>query len=192
MGSESRTNVTSALERFFTKYVEACQQAGDIGPRLPFEPQWTSPCQDGEPRDDGTIHWRPRLRYPSGDFTGVETALELTLHDDIKAFYGTYFSETIKARSSDGELDLIQVWNRADQDRLLENVIGHLLAKRRARLSPTVFIAQTDEEEYFLSIDNETGEVLLETPGLAPLRAIAPDVATFIDSLTPLTVRPTT
>ena len=189
-GHSELSPVANSLGSLFERFIGVWQTEQGRLPTLPYEPEWKSLCQDGEPDADGNITWQPRLRYPIGDFSGVESALELTLHPDIKAFYGSYWSETIRADSPNGGLDLIQVWNRQDFDRLLENIIGHVIAKRRARHAITVFVAPTDEEEYFLSIDNQTGEVYLESPGLAPVRTLATSVCELLDSLAPVTDRP--
>jgi SecY interacting protein Syd len=68
----------------------------------------------------------------------------------------------------------------------VENLIGHALAKRRARAPFTVFFACTEpDSELFLSVDNATGEVMLEAPGAKPLRTVAPSLTVFLRGLVP-------
>ena len=83
-------------------------------------------------------------------------------------------------------MSLILLWNPADAERLVENLIGHALAKRRARAPFTVFFACTEpESDLFLSVDNETGEVVLEAPGAKPMRTVAPSLTVFLRGLVP-------
>ena len=42
-----------------------------------------------------------------------------------------------------------------------------------------------DLSELFLSIDNESGIVLLEEPGKSPIREVETDIETFLDRLEP-------
>ena len=180
------TDVAAALGRFLERYVEACWR--DLGslPRQPHDPAWPSPCQVGSADADGIIRWEPVARDSPADFSGLERALEVAIHPDVVAFYGRYWCDSIAARTDEGALTLIQVWNPEDFDRLLANLIGHALAKRRARLPLTIFIATTDEDDLMLSIGNASGAVVLETPGSEPIREVAPCIADFLDQVTPL------
>ena len=90
-----------------------------------------------------------------------------------------------------GHASLIQLWNQEDFDRLIENFIGHALAKRQLKEPLTLFIATTEaDSEYFLSIDNATGAVLLEEPGRPPLRQVEDNLETFLRRLTPAASQP--
>lgn len=121
------------------------------------------------------------------DFSGLEHALELTLHADIKSYYNSFYSGTINFRSEEGRVSLIQLWNDADFDRLVENLIGHALAKKRAHHGFTVFFATTEEDsEYFLSIDNESGRIQLEEPGCKPLKVVDSHISNFLNRLSPV------
>jgi SecY interacting protein Syd len=120
------------------------------------------------------------------DFAGLERALETTIHDDIKAYYGAFWSGGLEATARDGHVSLILLWNPSDAERLVENLIGHALAKRRARSPLTVFFACTEpDSDLFLSVDNATGEVVLEAPGAKPLRTVAPSLTVFLRRLLP-------
>jgi SecY interacting protein Syd len=179
------TNVASELDAFVKRYLERYPQLVD-----PFDAQWRSPCEVGAPfkSADGVelIEWRPLRRSFADDFAGLERALEVPIHDDIKAYYGGFWSGGLEATAAEGHVSLILLWNPTDAERLLENLIGHALAKRRARAPLTVFFACTEpDSELFLSIDNATGEVVLEAPGAKPLRTVAPSLTVFLRGLVP-------
>ena len=152
--------------------------------RSPFDPEWRSPCELYQ--DTKWTYWQPVQQTPPLSFEGLENALEVEIHRDIKAFYGSFWSGTLEANSDEGPLSLIQLWNPEDFDRLISNLVGHALAKKRKRSTYSVFFATTDpDSELFLSIDNETGIVLLEEPGKKPLREIESDISTFLRRLQP-------
>ena len=112
--------------------------------------------------------------------------MELTVHPDIKEYYGAYWSAGLEADAPQGPVSLILLWNPDDADRLVENLIGHALAKRRRRSPFTVFFACTAaDSELFLTVDNASGEVLLEKPGYKPIEVVAPSLAEFLGRLTP-------
>lgn len=173
----------AALDRFV-------QRHGQCYPSLlmPFDPEWRSPCELDPPTPPSAlVRWRPLRRpLPIDPFAGLERALETPIHPDAKAFWGRYWSGNLEAEAADGHVSLLQLWNEDDADRLVENLIGHALAKRRARSPLTVFFACTEpDSELFLSIDNQGGQVLLEAPGRKPLRVVAPTLADFLDTLEP-------
>jgi len=92
----------------------------------------------------------------------------------------------VEATAQEGHVSLILLWNPSDAERLVENLIGHALAKRRVRAPFTVFFACTEpESDLFLSVDNATGEVVLEKPGAKPLRTVAPSLTAFLRGLGP-------
>jgi SecY interacting protein Syd len=182
-------DVAGELSRFIERYVERYPNLTDV-----FDPEWRSPCEQGEPFTgaSGTmlVRWRPVPRPPfereDGDFAGLERALEIPIHPDIKAYYASFWSGGLEATVPDGHVSLILLWNRADADRLIENLIGHSLAKKRARSPFTVFFACTEpESDLFLAVDNASGAVMLERPGYKPIRQVAPSLAAFIATLEP-------
>ena len=178
-------DVDDALATFVERYVEQYPQLID-----PFDPEWRSPCEVSEPFEgaggDLQVEWRPVRRAFADDFAGLERALEQAIHPDIKAYYGAFWSGGLEATATDGHVSLILLWNPADAERLIENLIGHALAKRRAHAPFTVFFACTEpESELFLSVDNASGEVVVEAPGSKPLRTVAPSLTAFLRGLVP-------
>ncbi len=160
---------------------------------MPFDPDWRSPCELEFRREQaGTqVAWRPLPQTTRVSFDGLANALEQPIHPDICTYFSCYWSGSLEAQTNDGHVSLIQLWNLEDFDRLIENLIGHSLAKRQQREPFTVFFATTDlDSELFLSIDNLTGQVLLEEPGKPPLRTVAASVADFLDTLTPVASLP--
>jgi len=176
--------VTQALGDFVARYLEQYPTLVD-----PFDPDWRSPCEIAAPtRVEGVdvVPWRPLPRAHADDFAGLEHALELTVHPDVRAYYGSYWSGGLEATAVEGHVSLILLWNPADAERLIENLLGHALAKRRARAPFTVFFACTEpDSELFLSVDNDSGAVVLEKPGARPLRTVAPSLTAFLRGLVP-------
>ena len=157
-----------------------------------FDPDWRSPCEIGAPiphPDGQRIAWCPRRRDPGtagADFEPLERALEVTIHPDIKAYYGAFWSGNLEAEAPDGHVSLILLWNQDDIARLTENLIGHTLASRRAGTDLSIFFACTDpDSELFLSLHNASGVVLLEQPGRKPVRQVSASLCEFIDTLVP-------
>ena len=161
----------------------------------PFDPAWRSPCELGDPytrpsvRDNPAqfIRWRPVKRSLADDFTGLESALETEIHPDIKAYYGAWWSGNLEAEAPDGHVSLILLWNPEDAGRLVENQIGHALVNRRSKSPLSLFFACTEpDSDLILTVRNDTGEVLLERPGIKPLRTVAANLAEFLDLLVPV------
>ena len=162
-----------------------------------YDQEWRSPCElptfENKNRTQAPelVAWRPVPQNPAVDFSGLENALETTIHPDIVEYFSSFWSSTIEAKSIEGHASLIQLWNQGDFDRLVENFIGHALAKRQLKEPLTLFIATTEaDSEYFLSIDNATGAVLLEEPGRPPLRQVEDNLETFLRRLTPAASQP--
>ena len=108
---------------------------------MPFDPDWRSPCELEFRREQaGTqVAWRPLPQTTRVSFDGLANALEQPIHPDICTYFSCYWSGSLEAQTNDGHVSLIQLWNLEDFDRLIENLIGHSLAKRQQREPFTVF-----------------------------------------------------
>ena len=172
--------LSNAVDRFFAHY-----QISHKPLLCTPDPDWPSPCETEE-YIDGQIVWEPKARHPmTMDFADLEKALKFPLHPDLKLHYAKYWSGHLKALAPDGPLTLLYLWNHEDVGRLIENLIGHVVACRNNKTPFAGFFAATDEGDYFLTVHNETGEVQLEQPGYKPLRTVADSLAEFYDLLVP-------
>lgn len=138
-----------------------------------YEPDWPSECIHSVNQQQQSLTWKPTPREPAGDFSAIENALEMTLHEDIKYLLGAWWSGHILAETDRGEFDVLHAWNAEDFHSLLQNIVGHIIMKRQLKQRPTVFFATTDEDDYILSVINETGQVALERVGCEPQEIIA-------------------
>ncbi len=182
--------VTEALDAFIEQYLKVYPHLEDV-----HDPRWRSPCEVSEPyRDtDGIdrIAWQPLKRRQTttpNDFSGLEQALELKIHPDLKTYYGAYWSGGLEAEAPQGHVSLLMLWNDEDVVRLTENLVGHALAKRRNRSAFSVFFACTEKDsDLFLSVENDSGQIILERPGYKPLKTVASNLAEFLENLVPAT-----
>jgi SecY interacting protein Syd len=174
-----------SLSRFFDGF-----QAHNPEPRTQWDAEWPSPCELGTPfskpsSTEQLIQWRPvARRHAEADFAGLENSLEYEVHPDIKTYFGKYWADNISVQAPDGPCDLLFIWSPKDLDRLIENLIGHAFACQVNKTPFSIFFACTQEpDDYYLTVNNDTGVVQLETPAKPPIREVAPDLTTFLDTL---------
>jgi SecY interacting protein Syd len=148
---------------------------------LPVEhdPEWPSPCELLPPDIDGMVRWRPVPMEPPPDFADVEAAAGLRLHPDVRAFYGSFWGWGGDGRHSGEPVSLRVAWNPNDLARIKRGLVEHLAVCAAHPTPPTVYVANT-ASDWFFSVDNATGEVLLEEPGHPRLQVVAPSLARFL------------
>lgn len=188
----------SSIQLALSQLINEALQLSDDGVfYAEFDADWRSPCEIPASNktdlatDTNLISWKPVPQEPKVDFAGLANALETAIHPDLIAFFSGFWSSTIEAKSIEGHASLIQLWNQEDFDRLIENYIGHSIAKRKSKEPLTFFFATTEaDSEYFLSVDNTSGAVLLEEPGRPPLKQVDDNLLNFLQRLKPVTSVP--
>ncbi|MGS2719937.1 SecY-interacting protein [Paraglaciecola aestuariivivens] len=174
--------VSHALSQFIQKYQAMAQSHPDML-TIEYDPQWPSECYQSQ--QQGQVLWSPVKRNSATQLTDLAKALDIQIHPDIVSFFTAFWSDNLNAKTTQGACQLLQAWNQDDFERLQQNLVGHVLMKKRLRQPITLFFALTDEEDFILSIDNQSGQVVLEQVGLEPKQVLAPNLADFIVTLSP-------
>ena len=181
-----------ALESLFIRYTNLFKSSPNSLPKVQFEHLWPSPCvvkheKTCESKDKGDqtdIYWRPSARKDLTLFSDLEAALEISFHPDIIIFYGSFWSNGFCVEREDINCSLIQIWNEEDQEQLKENLLGHAFAKIKSKLPLTFFIGCTFSED-IICLEQESGQIVLEKPGRKAHKILAPNLETFLLSISP-------
>jgi SecY interacting protein Syd len=177
----------SEVTQVFTQLLQNAQKKAEADGNCWFsyaDPELASPCQYGDVTADQQVRWWPVFRGEAQDFSNLEHGLEMTLHPDLQAFYGNSYGGGLKVKHQRGDAELLMVWHQEDFNRLQQNIIAHILMKRRLKQRETVFFAVTDDDDIMLSVLNETGAVYLEHAGCEVKEQLSPSLAEFLQQLT--------
>jgi SecY interacting protein Syd len=187
----AQVSCSSALDQFFKNYIAAYDSALSEFPRY-YPLDEVSPCivEALVHNTDSAVLWQPVLREEAGSFSNVEQALEISLQQDIHQFYGRYFSAPLQFTSPWGEGELLQAWNQTDFEYLQQNIIGHLIMKKKLKQEATWFIGLLGDGDKMLTVNNDTGAVWIEVPGEKPSQCIASALSEFINQISPSIVPP--
>lgn len=142
-----------------------------------------SPCCCGSA---DLVLWKPVLREHPVDIKNVSTALECDFHPDIHAYYGSAFSGEMLFSFKGLTVSLVQPWNDDDFERLQQNLIAHVLMLKKLKLPMTLFLATVRDEQKVVSLDNATGQVILEHLGKSERWVLAETLTDFLGRLSPL------
>ncbi|MGB6135886.1 MAG: SecY-interacting protein [Shewanella sp.] len=178
---------SSALENFINNYLKSYQDTLSEFPRY-YPLGEDSICIQGafKSGSDDTVFWQPVKRDNPADFNNVEHALNIQLHQDIHAFYGEYFSAPLQFTAPFGDGELLQVWNQEDFENLQQNVIGHLIMKKKLKQPATWFIGVLGEGDEMLTVNNDDGSVWIEIPGEKQRTKLAESLTEFLQMISPM------
>lgn len=173
--------IAAALRDFTQYYCQQWQQRYGHPPASAELYAVPSPCAV-ENRGERVL-WQPQPFSAEPHLAAVERALELQLQPAVVSYYTTQYAGDMQATFEQQPITLLQVWSEADFVRVQENLIGHLVMKRRLKQTPTLFIATTASDSEVISVCNLTGEVICETLGTPRREKLAPDLRIFLKSL---------
>lgn len=176
---------TLALNDFTRRYCEQWQQQTGHAPVSRDLYGIASPCIVASHEDE--VWWLPQPFTLPQNLDAVERALDIQLQPAVTALFTAQFAGDMAGTYDGKALSLLQVWNEDDFTRVQENLIGHLVMKRRLKHSPTLFIATTESELEVISVCNLSGEVVIEQLGTLKKQVIAPSLESFLISLQPFT-----
>ncbi|WP_099350206.1 SecY-interacting protein [Erwinia amylovora] len=177
---------TGALRDFSQHYCDIWQQQSGHAPASKELYGIPSTCVIASHEEE--VWWLPQPFKLEPNLNAVERALDIRLQPAVTAFYTSQFAGDMTASLHGQQISLLQTWSEDDFLRVQENLIGHLLMKRRLKQSPTLFIATTDSELEVISVCNMSGEVILEQLGTKKRQVIAPSIRNFLISLQPLII----
>lgn len=176
---------TQALNDFTRRYCEQWQQQTGHAPASGELYGIPSPCIVATHEDE--VWWLPQPFTLAKNLDAVERALDIQLQPEVAVFYTAQFAGDMAGTYDGKALSLVQVWSEEDFTRVQENLIGHLVMKRRLKHSPTLFIATTESELEVVSVCNLSGEVIIEQLGTQKKQVIASSIESFLTYLQPLT-----
>ncbi len=184
------TDIQDAWQKFVQSWTELANEKGF--PIIESDSDWPSECEfkdsgtDSGATGSATTRWKPVLIESPLSFDNVGEALDITVDEQYNVFFTSYFSDGLNARHEKGDIQFLQAWSIDDFERLQQNLIGHLLMKKKLKQEPTLFFAVTDEDDLNLVVKNSTGEVCLEYVGKEPHEVVAPDLTSFIEQCKPV------
>lgn len=186
IATTSTNPVAAALDQFIADFLALYEQQNPNLPSQPLDTDWPSPCYQNPGEAGNLCQWKPvRQEQAHPLFEGLGYALDTEIHPDIISYYSRYWSDPLPATCDEGNLSLLFVWNEEDYERLRGNLVGHCMMQRRRKHPLTLFFACTEPEEMVISVDNDSGKVVLEVPGKKASRVLTPSLAEFIMKLKP-------
>lgn len=168
------------MQSQWQKFME--QYAQSVKLSTQYDPLWPSPCLLGDIsllHEGDSTSWLPIAR-PNHVMSEFTAALDVVIPDALTEFYTAFYADHLTVNIGRGEITLLQAWNEDDFARWQENLIAHVLMKRRLKQAETLFIGLPSNDDYLISVLLSTGEVVLEPVGKAPQEVIAPDMEQFI------------
>lgn len=176
-------DVRQALEAFTERFCTRWREQTGGWPASEELYGVPSPCIVSTTAND--VRWQPQTFTLQANLSAVERAMDISLQPAVHQFYTTQFAGDMPALSGSLALTLLQTWSEDDFHRVQENLIGHLVMQKRLKLSPTLFLATTNDEMEVVSLSNISGEVVLEKIGTKICTTLAPGLSVFLRGLQP-------
>jgi len=179
-------NTADSLKQFAGDYSKTVVNKTGLLPQVCHDPQWASTCEFSDGIEGEMLQWQWQNQTNELSFSDLEGALELRFHPAVVDYYNTIYSGSLFATFRQHQIELLQIWNSDDFERLSQNIIGHILMQRRLKHQHTVFIGCVVNGQQMVSIDNDSGEIVLEIPGDKKRTPLCGSLSEFLSQATPL------
>lgn len=176
-------SVTTLYQQLIEQVHARAEQSGHTW-RSWADPSAASPAQFGDICDE-MVQWKPTRMQQPVDFSGLERGLDISINAEFQQFFSVVYGAGLPVAHSRGHAELLMVWHDADLQRLQQNLVAHVLMKRKLKQRDTLFFAVTDDDDYMISVLNNTGEVYLERVGHEVEVKLADSIADFLAQLSP-------
>lgn len=173
--------ISEAMAGFTRRYCDQWQQQTGHLPYSEALYGMDSPCITAS--DQHGVYWQPREFTLPATLDAVERGLGIVIQPAVAGWYTSQFAGDMHAAWQGAPLTLLQAWNEDDFSRVQENLIGHLVMKRRLKQTPTLFIAATDQDTEIISVCNLSGEVIREALGTKKREVLSKTVDDFLSEL---------
>lgn len=174
--------MSKLLLEFTQRYIDLWQTRYQTTPYSTHYADLPSPCVIKT--DANGVFWLPQLENKHS-FAIAEEVMNLKINPAANDFYCVQFAGDLSAKWQEHTISLIQIWNDEDFRHFELNLLQHLEMQRKRKLRPTIFIGTTEDERQLISIDNQTGTILLETLGEKTPFELAPSLELFLNQLIP-------
>ena len=139
--------ILESLDNFVTNWIDR-QKANHISLEIEYDDQWPSPAILVNNQQEQLSQWRPVLQSENNSLQALNQGLDIVVNSQLETYYTRYWCDNLNASAVQGGLQLLFPWNQDDFVRLQENLIAHVLMKRRLGQRDTLFFAVTDEEDF--------------------------------------------
>ncbi len=176
--------IKDQLAQLFEQFQIKWQQKTGHLAVIDHDELWLSPCEIMETLSDGKVQWQAVVQPENNNMRNLDTALEIRIHQDVSDYYASFYSDNLEVTSPWGPLVLLQAWSELDYSQLQQNLLGHIMMKRKLKQAETVFIGLTEKEDLLVTMMNDTGAIWLEYVGKEPHQQIAENMHDFLAQLT--------
>lgn len=166
------------------RYLDAVRTVSGELPMTEHDPERPSPCEATAPDAEGNVLWRPVARTPPSPLTDLQRAASVALCGDLVAWLGAWWCLPIEATLGSESVILLGLGGPSDEEAFAAQLGAHLAARRARGDSDSVPVAALGDGR-FLTVENATGRVLLESPDKT-LGLVAPSLAALLPKLVPL------
>lgn len=173
--------ITQASIAFTTRYCDAWHEKNSSWPPNEELCGVPSPCIVSS--TDDAVFWQPQPFIDENNLNIVERAFDIMVQPAAYAFYTTRLAGDMHSRFADEKFTLLQTWSEGDFGRAQGNLIDHLVAQKRPKPSPTLFITTQGNEPDVISVCNLSGEVCEETLGAHKRTVLVASLAEFLIQL---------
>lgn len=135
----------------------------------------------GEMNDDEEICWNPIEKNIIHDFTIVEEELGITLHEDIKKYYNSFWFFELYGIYKDCTIMLYNVVPGTDIINDFKENLKMYMEAHNERLDNIPI--GSDENSLIVVIDNKTGNAKLEDYEKKTFKIISPNLEELIENL---------
>ncbi|MDR7241924.1 SecY-interacting protein Syd [Priestia megaterium] len=148
----------NVMEQYFKKLTGKWEEFNGTLPLIPWNEEVDAHIYVGSQDEEGYIVWKPLEKYENTNFQHFEQRMNMILHDDLKAYFNSFWFLEMIGWVSEYNINLYPVIPGVEPKAFRQRVKNYIFENENSTYIPVGF----ESNGMLVVMNNQSGEIFVE------------------------------